>query len=176
MRKNTVKTSRLGSNKINEQIKIPKLRVTGKNLDKYNLESGKIYQTNKLLEIAYENNVDLILTNEENSLCILKRYTDYLYEIKKNKKKVKTPKQKTVKFKIDTTEHDMARLRKNAINFVEKGHPVKIVLFLRGRDMKRKDDAQLKMLQLIKVLEKDVKVTKIPVLSGNRIICNILKK
>lgn len=83
---------------------------------------------------------------------------------------------KQIQFRIDTAEHDMERYKNQALKFCDKGFNVLFILKLRGRDMKRIDMAELKMLNLIQSLGDEIKILQAPQKQGMRFTSRIRRK
>lgn len=165
---------------LNDRIRHPKLRLISEGLTSEGFPKGEIYSLDSLIEFAYSQDKDVILlgTKGDFPLCEVMKYSDFIYKQKQKEKlnKKTALKDKEIRFKIDTGEHDMTRYLKNAIEWSEKGHQVKITLNLRGRDMSRKDMAELKILQFVKDLGDKISILQEPKLEGRRFIAKVKSK
>lgn len=119
--------------KINEKITASEVRLVGDNV-----EMG-IYATEKALEMAYDQGLDLveISPNATPPVCKVIDYKKFLYEQKKKQKEIKANsiKQeiKEIRFGPNTDEHDINFKLKHAISFLEDGNKVRAYVFFRGR-------------------------------------------
>ncbi len=82
-----------------------------------------------------------------------KRQYDAKKAQREAKKKQHAQKVKEVKFHVNVDKHDYDYKIKRATQFLEKGHKVKVSLFLRGREMGFKDKAMQVMLQVAEDLK-----------------------
>ena len=165
--------------KINNYIREKEIRLSGQNLQGLNIQSG-IINTSTAIEIANDRGMDLIMVNEKSypPVCYIMKYTDFIYKQKKKKKenqgtRIKT---KTITLSPNITEWDLNRKRDNAIRFLIEGHNIKIVLRMKRREFRLKDQAELKMLTFIENIEEFGKIITLPKLAGNQFTCQINTK
>lgn len=122
--------------RINSNIRVPKIQLitsSGENI-------GEI-DTSKALEMAKDEGLDLVEVgaNIKPPVCKIMDYSKYLYEQKKKARKSKTNKTKQLKeFKfspvIDIGDKN-TRIRR-AKEFLDKGHPVRLTMWIKGRQSK----------------------------------------
>ena len=112
-----------------------------------NVEIG-VYPTNKALEIADEQGLDLveISPNAVPPVCKVMEYKKYLFEQKKREKVMKSKATKVIikeiRFGPQTDEHDYAFKKKHAIKFLSEGAKLKAYVFFKGRSIIYKDQGQ----------------------------------
>ena len=121
--------------RINEKIRCKEIRVIGENG-----ESLGVMTPNEALEMAIEQNLDLveISPNAEPPVCKIMNYGKFRYEKtkkdKENKKKQKNIVVKEIRIKPHIDEHDKATKISQIKKFIEKDHKVKVSLRLTGRE------------------------------------------
>ena len=121
---------------MNERIRAKEVRLIDQNGD-----NQGVVPTLKALQMAYDEDLDLVLINPNQDPPVAKilDYGKYKYELEKRAKEAKK-KQHTVdvkeikiRYKIDT--HDYQVRIKSIEKFIAQGNKVKIVVMLRGREM-----------------------------------------
>lgn len=138
---------------INEQIKYQELRVVAEDG-----EQMGIMKTKKALEIAKNDNLDLVIITEQAKPPVAKiiEYGKFKYELglrlkkaaKKNRlNKVET---KEITLRLNTDDADFNRLIKRTIEWTSKGNKVKINLNLRGRENNRKQEGREFLTKFVK--------------------------
>jgi translation initiation factor IF-3 len=119
--------------RINEKITAPEVRLVGENIVQ------GVYPTDKAIEMAYEQGVDLVEISPlaEPPVCKVVDYKKFLYEQKKKQKEIKanTVKQlvKEIRFGPNTDDHDVDFKLKHARSFLNEGNKVRAYVFFRGR-------------------------------------------
>jgi translation initiation factor IF-3 len=162
--------------RINEKITNSQIRLVGENI-----EPG-IYYTDKALEMAYEQELDLveISPNVDPPVCKIMDYKKFLYEKKKRDKEIKAKAVKTVikeiRFSSNTDEHDLDFKAKHAEKFLSDGDKVKCYVMFRGRDIVFKDRGNLLLLNFAKRLEDVASVEAMPKLEGRRMFMTLIPK
>lgn len=120
--------------RVNNQIRAKELRVVdsnGQNLGVIDLQTALIK--------AKEAGLDLIEISPNSNPPIAKiaDYGKFLYEQKKKQKKAKQKSQaveiKSIQIRVGTDNNDLSIKAKKTSEWLEKGHRVKIELFLPGR-------------------------------------------
>ena len=119
--------------RVNEQIRVPSVLL----IDSDGNKIGEI-NTYTALQMAKEADLDLVEVspNSKPPVCRIMDYSKYVYEQKKKLRKNKAGKAKDLKefrFSIVIDEFDMNVRIKRALEFLEKGHPVKITVTRKGR-------------------------------------------
>ena len=143
----------------NNQIRASKVRLIseqGKNLG--------IFPIEKALQYSRERNLDLIevTVNTSPPVCKVGNLGKYLYQQKKKEKqqkqKQKLGKIKGVRISLRISEHDLETKANLAKKFLQKGHKVKIEVYLKGREKTLANFARKKLDNLFQKIEKDTKI------------------
>ena len=146
-----------------------------------NVEVG-VYATKKALEIADEQNLDLveISPNANPPVCKVMDYKKFLYEQKKREKVIKSKATKVIvkeiRFGPNTDDHDYEFKKKHAEKFLKEGAKLKAFVFFKGRSIIFKEQGQILLLRLAQDLEEFGKVEQMPKLEGKRMIMFIAPK
>jgi len=119
--------------RINEQIRVPKVLLidsSGKNIGETD--------TYVALQMARDAEMDLVEVGANNKppVCRIIDYSKYIYEQKKKLRKNKAGRAKELKefrFSVVIDKYDMDTRIRRALEFLEKGHPVKITVTRKGR-------------------------------------------
>ena len=136
--------------RINDNIRIAKIRLVGDNLDDVSEVAGQkilpeIYDTYKAKRWADDLGLDLveISPNAKPPVCKIIDYKRFLYNKKKKEKEIKAKTAKTVikeiRFGPNTDDHDFDFKLKHAMKFLEDGAKVKAYVHFRGRTIVFKD-------------------------------------
>ncbi len=147
---------------------MPEVRLVGENI-----EAG-VYPTRKALEIAEEQELDLveISPNATPPVCKVIDYKKFLYEQKKREKEMKAKATKVVikeiRFGPQTDDHDYEFKKKHGEKFLKEGSKVKAYVFFKGRSIIYKDQGEILLLRLATDLEDYGKVEQMPKLEGKR--------
>ena len=107
----------------------------------------------KALTLASEKGLDLVQINYDpkTKICTAKivDFGKYQYEKKKaeseKRKKTKSMLQKEIKFGYNIGDHDLDMKVKKGIEFLDKGHPLKVNVVLRWREKAYKDIVRAKL-------------------------------
>lgn len=181
IRKNTLRF------RVNDQIRIPDIRLVGDNLKELsetigqNIESG-IYPTRRVLEWADRMELDLVEISPKAKppVCQIIDYKKFLYMRKKKEKEIKSNAVKTVvkeiRFGPNISEHDFDFKLKHAINFLKEGSKVKSYVHFRGRTIVFRDRGELVLLRFIKELAEYGAPEALPKMEGRRMIVVIAPK
>ena len=116
--------------------------------------------------------MDLVLINEKAQppVCRIMNYEKFIYEQGK-KPKNKTLDIKEIKLGPNTSENDLQYRIKHMIEFLQKGHKVKISLQFRGRQMQHIDIGQEQILKMILAVEEYGVPEAMPKLEGKKMFC-----
>ncbi|MEN0004243.1 MAG: translation initiation factor IF-3 [Bacteroidota bacterium] len=173
--------------RVNEQIRIPEVRLVGENLDKVSqavgstIESG-VYPTRRVKDWARQLDLDLveISPNAKPPVVRIIDYNKFLYEKKKKEKELKAKASKTVvkeiRFGPNTDDHDFEFKLRHAKGFLEEGAKVKAYVHFRGRTIVFKDRGQLLLLRFLKELEDYGAAEALPKMEGRRMIVIVSPK
>lgn len=157
--------------KINNEITINKIRLTGEGFN------GSIVTLNEALQTAINLNLDLVLMSEANEIgiCKIMNYEKFIYELgKKPKNKILDVKE--IKLGANTAENDLEYRAKHIIEFLKKGHKVKISLQFRGREMAHIDLGKALILKLIVAVEEYGSPEAMPSMEGKKMYAYLKPK
>ena len=155
----------------NEEIRVKEVRL----VDEQGEPLG-VVALEQALSMAREKEVDLveISPKADPPVCKLIDYGKMLYAIKKREQQAKKATQaqemKGVRLTFRMDVGDADRQRKNAEDFLKKGHPVRIALTMRGREKAHKDLAFGKLNAFVKSLEEISTLENNPRAAGHQIV------
>jgi translation initiation factor IF-3 len=135
---------------------------------------GVIMTIQEALSKAEQAEMDLVLINEnaDPKICRILNYEKFLYEQKrKEKDKAKTLEVKEIKLGPNTSENDLSYRSKHIIEFLNKGHKVKLTMQFRGREMVFVSNGELVMLKLIDSVSEHGLPESMPKMEGKRMQC-----
>lgn len=173
--------------RVNEQIRIPDVRLVGDNLAQVSevagqeVESG-VFPTRKVLDWARRLELDLVEISPKADPPVVRiiDYNKFLYDKKKKEKEIKAKAAKTVvkeiRFGPNTDQHDFEFKVRHAQNFLEEGAKVKAYVHFRGRTILFKDKGQLLLLRFMKELDELGAAEAMPKMEGRRMIVMISPK
>lgn len=162
--------------KINGDITANEIRLVGDNV-----EVG-VYPLNKALEIAREQELDLVEISPKAvpPVCKIIEYKKFLYEQKKREKVIKAKATKVIikeiRFGPQTDDHDFEFKKRHAEKFLKEGAKLKAFVFFKGRSIVYKDQGEILLLRLAQELEEFGKVEQMPQLEGKRMTMFIAPK
>ncbi|TXG80782.1 MAG: translation initiation factor IF-3 [Spirochaetes bacterium] len=153
--------------KLNSEITYKEVRVT---------DEG-IMSIGEAMKLAESQDMDLVLINEKAQppVCRIMNYEKFIYEQGK-KPKNKTLDIKEIKLGPNTSENDLQYRIKHMIEFLQKGHKVKISLQFRGRQMQHIDIGQEQILKMILAVEEYGVPEAMPKLEGKKMFATIKPK
>ena len=149
---------------LNDEIKASEVRLP---------EEG-IVKLSEALRIAEEQEMDLVMMNQTTSppICRILNYEKFIYEQNKAKKsKNKVPEIKEIKLGPNTAENDLSYRAKHIIEFLDKGHRIKLSMRFKGREMMFVDKGMALMLKLMLELCEFGVSEGLPKLEGKQITC-----
>jgi translation initiation factor IF-3 len=129
--------------------------------------------------MAQDSEMDLVCVNTTTTppICKIVNYEKFLYEQKKKlKNKVKTAELKEIKLGPNTSENDVEYRIKHIIEFLDKGHKVKISMQFKGRQMNHVDKGQELLLKLILEVEEHGTAESLPKLEGKKMSVTLKPK
>lgn len=173
--------------RINDRIRVPKVRLVGNNMEEISKVAGRtiepnVYDTRDARRWAEQLDLDLVEINPKGVPPVVKiiDYQKYLYKKKKKEKELKAKTSKTVikeiRFGPNTDEHDFEFKLRHAKKFLEDGAKVKAYVFFRGRTIVFKDRGELLLLRLLKELDEYGAAEALPKMEGRRMIVMISPK
>jgi translation initiation factor IF-3 len=174
--------------RINEQIRVPEVRLVGDNLEEVSevvgkkIEPGNVHSTRKVKEWADSMDLDLVEISPKAKPPVVRiiDYNKFLYDKKKREKEIKSKAQKTVvkeiRFGPNTDDHDFEFKLRHAKKFLEEGAKVKAYVHFRGRTIVFKDRGELLLLRFLKELEDYGTAESLPKMEGRRMIVIVSPK
>ena len=163
--------------RINEQIRVPQVRVVGENI-----ENPGVYSTSDALRMARELELDLVEISPQADppVCRIIDLQKFLYQQKRKLKEMKANSVKVVvkeiRFGPQTDDHDYQFKLKHAEKFLQEGSKVKAFVFFKGRSILFKEQGEILLLRLASDLEEVGKVEQMPQLEGKRMIITLTPK
>ncbi len=162
---------------INGQIKEKEVQLIGANGEKLGTMS-----LDEALDIADEQNLDVVLVspNATPVVCKLMNYGKYKFEqAKKEKESRKNQKVfeiKEIRVSYNIGEHDFNFKSKNARSFLEAGNKVKFTLRFRGRELNNAKAGEEILNKFSESLSDIAIVEKKPFLEGKNMFTILSKK
>ena len=152
---------------LNEEIRHQEVRVG---------EHGVI-SIREALKLAEQEEMDLVLINDKAQppVCRILNYEKFIYEQNK-KAKNKTLDLKEIKLGPNTAENDLEYRSKHMVEFLSKGHKVKITIQFRGREMAFVTKGELLMLKLIDSVSEHGIPESMPKMEGKKMFCLLKPK
>lgn len=149
---------------INEKIRSAEVRVI------FNDNTSKVLPLSKAISIAKETSEDLILVspNATPPVCKIMQLGKYQYELSKNKTQT-VVKDKEIRLSPVIAENDFNTKINHAIQFLNKGMHVKIVMEMKGRLSAYPDKGMSLMHDIVSKLEQYGKCDSVPKVQNNRI-------
>lgn len=165
--------------RINNNIRVPEIRLVGNNLEEISKKVGTpietgVYPTRKVMSWATKAELDLVEISPKAKppVCRIIDFNKFLYERKKKEKEIKSKAVKTVikeiRFGPNTDDHDFEFKTRHAKNFLEDGAKVKAYVQFKGRTIVFKERGELLLLRFMKELEGFGAAEAMPRLEGRR--------
>lgn len=169
--------------KINYEIKSPKVRIVGDNVD----NSGDVFSHIEAMNLAEQLGMDLIEISPNAVPPVVKimDYKKFIYDTNKKKKELEkkqnknNKQQKTLEFTVNIAENDLKVKEKMTENFLIKGHEVKLKIKLKGRELSSEATKDKSFIILAKISENLTEIGKsadIPKIVGKDMILIIKPK
>ncbi len=165
------------AHRLNEEIRVPTVRLVGENV-----ENQGIVSISEALKMAADLELDLveISPTAKPPVCKIIDYQKFLYQQKKRAKEINAKTQKVVvkeiRFGPNTDDHDFNFKLKHAIAFLSEGAKVKAYVFFKGRSILFKEKGEILLLKFAQDLEEYGKVEQLPKLEGKRMTIFITPK
>jgi translation initiation factor IF-3 len=156
--------------RINEQIKVPEIRLIGPDGQQIGVMSVK-----EALARAAEANLDLVEVAPQAAppVCRIMDYGKYKYQQSKKQQEARrrqtTIQVKEIKVRPKIEEHDMAFKMRNARRFLTEGDKVKISVIFRGREIAHTDRGFRLLAQISEALADIAAVEQHPKLEGRNL-------
>ncbi len=167
--------------RINQFIRVPRIRLVGDNLDEVSKAAGRevtpeVYPTQQVRDWADKLELDLveISPKADPPVCRIIDYKKFLYQKKKKDKEIKSKAVKTVikeiRFGPNTDDHDFEFKLRHAQRFLTEGSKVKAYVHFRGRTIVFKERGELLLLKFLKELDEVGSAEALPKMEGRRMI------
>lgn len=152
---------------INKEIRAFEVRVA---------EHG-VMKLTEALTIAETNEMDLVLINDSTTppVCKIMNYEKFLYEQNK-KPKNKALEVKEIKLGPNTADNDLDYRTKHIIEFLKKGHKVKLTLQFKGREIAYIENGKALLYKLILSVQDYGVPEAIPNLEGKKMFATLKPK
>jgi|BioPla2DNA2_1021312.scaffolds.fasta_scaffold05573_8 translation initiation factor IF-3 len=158
-------------NLVNEAIRNKKVQIVGTD------GLSEVMSVKQAMEMANEDNLDLVQVSEKEgtSICKLMNYSKFLYEQKKKEKETQSKKEvvKEIKFGPTIAEHDLKIKAKSALNNLEHGCRVKVVVMYKGREVDRIKDGKALLEKFASILPSNIMIVRGPVIDGRNYIMEL---
>lgn len=147
--------------RVNEQIRVPFVFL----INEEGEQIGRT-ETYKAIEMARAAEMDLVEVNPKDDMPVVKimDYGQFKYDKEKKAHKQKVAQKKLdmkgIRLSVRISSHDFEFRIDQAVKFLQKGHKLKIELFLRGREKQHPEKAFEIMKNFLNELEKreDLKI------------------
>lgn len=164
---------------INDQIKIPEVMVIGPNGEKMGIK--KIADAKTLAGYA---GLDLVLMSDNAStpVCKIMDYNKFRYEkqkkVKEAQKKQREANKEIKEYRLspDIDVHDFETRKKNAYDYLVKGHKIKASIRLKGRQMARPERAQEVLERFAESLNDVASIEQAPKMEGRSVFMLLAPK
>ncbi len=165
--------------KMNEEITATEVRV----LDEERSQVG-VMSLGEALDRAKEEGLDLVevVPKAKPPVCQIISYKKYMYqEKKKEKEKQKKQKEsqvqiKSMRFGVNTEEHDYNFKLTKIKEFLEDNSKVQVFILFKGRQMMHRDRGYKLMDHIIEGVKDHGEIERPPKMAGNRLIMVISPK
>jgi len=166
---------------MNKKLQKKKLHLLNNeiNASEVRLPEQGIIPLQDAIRLARNDEMDLILIspNAVPPVCKIMDYQKFLYEqVQKEKAKPKVLEMKEIKVGPNTSENDLEYRIKHMIEFLDKGHKVKISMQFRGREMAYVTKGEAIILKLMVAVENHGIAEALPKLEGKRMFATIRPK
>ena len=161
---------------INEYIKVPEVRLIDENVKQVG-----VVKTEEALKMAAEKELDLILIapNAKPPVAKLMNINKFLYheekKLKEAKKGARKGEVKDIQLSLFIGQADLERFIQRGREFLDDGNQLRINIFLRGREMAKRDLGIKRANDYMKALG-DLNVSKEPRLEGRVIRAVVSRK
>ena len=174
--------------RINDQIRVPEVRLVGENLEVLSevagmeVKGGEVYNTRQVREWATQLQLDMVEISPNAAPPVVRvvDFNKFLYEKKRKEKEIKSKAAKTVikeiRFGPNTDDHDFEFKVKHAEKFLKDGDKVKAHVQFKGRAIMFKERGEILLLKFATELEEFGKVESMPQLEGKKMIVMITPK
>lgn len=140
---------------------------------------GQVIRFSEALQQAESQQMDLVLMapNANPPVVKIMNYEKFVYEQnKREKQKPKNLDTKEIKIGPNTSDNDLDYRIKHMIEFLKKGHKVKLTMQFKGRELSYVDNGKALMLKMALEVEDHGIAENMPVLEGKRMQMTIKPK
>lgn len=162
---------------INDEIRDKELRVIGPDGAQLGIMSA-----NQALDIAAQNNLDLVkIAPQVNPpVCKIMDYGKYRFEQQKREKEAKKNQHiielKEIRLSLNIDTHDFETKAKQATRFLQDGNKVKVSIRFRGREMGHPEHGLEIMRRFAETLSEVANIEKQAVLEGRNMLMFLAAK
>lgn len=152
---------------MNQEIRIPEIRLIGANGEQIGIVSTK-----EALRIAEDAGMDLVEIAPQATppVCKVINYGKFVYELQKKEKLQKKKQQvsvlKEIRLHPNTDTHDFDFKARHAANFLEEGNKVKVSVIFKGRELAYTEVGETLLKRFLERLEDVSKVEQEPKFEG----------
>lgn len=163
--------------RINQEIRSKKLRIIG-----IDGEQLGVLDVQEALRLAEEAGVDLveISPNADPPVAKIIDWGKYQYQKmkkqQKNRKNAKASELKQIRFGLKISENDLQIKLKKTLQFLDKGHKVRLTIVFKGREMAHKELGQEMVDRIMDKIGDRVIIDQKPQLSGRNLSLSIRSK
>ncbi|HEY2881198.1 MAG TPA: translation initiation factor IF-3 [Pirellulales bacterium] len=161
--------------RINEQIRVPQLRVIGADGHQFGVIS-----TEQAMTLAREQELDLVevAPTEKPPVCRIMDFGKFKYQQKKKAHKQHShhTKIKEIRVRPKTGDHDIETKVNQAKGFLAHKDKVVVSVVFRGRELAHIEEGHRVLKRVLELLTEDGKPESPPSQQGKRIICTIVPK
>ncbi len=164
---------------VNNNVKVPEMMVIGPHGEKMGIK-----KLEDALTLAGYAGLDLVLMSENSTPAVAKimDYNKYRYEKQKKQKEAQKKQReankelKEYRLSPDIDVHDFETRRKNAEEYLKKGHKIKASIKLKGRQMARPERAVDVLNRFAEALGEVSSVEQIPKIDGRQVFMLLAPK
>ncbi|MDO4871003.1 MAG: translation initiation factor IF-3 [Candidatus Saccharibacteria bacterium] len=162
---------------MNQEIRSKNLRVIG-----VNGEQLGVLTIQEAMKLAKEAGVDLveISPNTDPPVAKIIDWGKYQYQKmkkqQKNRKNAKASELKQMRFGLKISDNDLQIKLKKTIQFLEKGHKVRLLIVFRGREMAHKELGQEMVEKIMNIIGDRAIIDQKPQLNGRNLSLSIRSK
>ena len=133
----------------NNEIRAKELRVVDADG-----ENRGVMTKEDALALAKEQGLDLVVVTDKANPPVARiiDYGKYIYQLQKKERRsreTKTQELKSVQIRVKTSDHDLETKAKYVERFIQKGHPVRVHIYLRGREKAHQDLAKKRLEEFL---------------------------
>lgn len=161
----------INKNVVNEAIQNKKVQIVGAD------GLSDVMTVKQALELATTAGLDLVEVSvkEGVSVCKLMDYSKFLYEQKKREKSNQSKKEvtKEIKFSPSIAEHDLKIKAKSALNNLENGCRIRVVVMFKGREVDRIKEGKVLLEKFASILPENIMLVRTPIIEGRNYIMEL---